>query len=115
MLVSELGVFSSNETFDEIPTTAVKFLLLPVLLGSLSLKRTDVERLHVLRLADAYFRDFVKRCKQYELIDIELPDNQNDEDPSDETKPEKNILPRYSTKKGMPSPEVWKSLALLLA
>ncbi|XP_071522111.1 immunoglobulin-binding protein 1 [Panulirus ornatus] len=111
VLVSELGVFSSNETLEEIPTSAIKFLLLPVLLGSLSLKRTDVERLHVLQLANVYFRDFVKRCKQYEFIDTELPSTEDDEDSSDEAEAEKKSLPKASTKQGMPSPEELQAMA----
>ncbi|XP_042208988.1 immunoglobulin-binding protein 1-like [Homarus americanus] len=105
VLVSELGVFSRNEVLDELPTSSIKFLLLPVLLGSLSVKRTDFNRLEVLRLADIYYRDFVKRCKQYELTDAKLPNDQSEEDDSNEAESDRNNVPKASVKKGMPSPE----------
>ncbi|XP_045614374.1 immunoglobulin-binding protein 1 [Procambarus clarkii] len=107
VLVSELGVFSTNETLDELPTSSIKFLLLPVLLGSLSLKRTDIDRLEVLRLANVYFRDFIIRCRQYKLTDVSLPDDQNDSD----TQSEENVVHKPSSKTAMPTPEELQAMA----
>ncbi|KAK7071243.1 hypothetical protein SK128_015147 [Halocaridina rubra] len=105
VVVSELGVFSSNENLEDLPTSSIKFLLLPVLLGIFTTKRTDLDRLEVLRIASIYFRDFMGRCKQYGITDIELPKTEKvssqDED-EDDKKLTKTIR---APKQGMPTPE----------
>ena len=103
MMVSQVGLFSSNESIDEMPTSSIKFLLLPARLGCLTLQRQYVrtaspencsnsnkqengsssngspgqtpDRATVLKLAKIYFRDFITRCKQYEITSIELPND----------------------------------------
>nr|XP_018899637.1 PREDICTED: immunoglobulin-binding protein 1b [Bemisia tabaci] len=73
-LVSETGMFSSNESISEIATSHIKFLLLPALLGSLALKlTTSGDRTEIVQTAEVYFRDFLQRCKDYGLTDIQLP------------------------------------------
>lgn len=78
-MVSLANIFSSNEHVDEIATTNVKYFLLPVLLAYLSLKITHGDRLELIQMADIYFRDFLKRCKEYSITDIEVEDEKEDE------------------------------------
>lgn len=73
-MVSCAGIFSSNESIDEVPTPNIKFLLLPVLLGTLALKLTSGDRLEIVKTAEMYFRDFLQRCKDYNIKeDLEIP------------------------------------------
>lgn len=112
VLVSEVSLFSPNESIAELSTSSLKFLLLPARLGELTLKRTSLltsgktlqhpessggasnqnteskivpDRLTLLRLANVYFRDFITRCKQYEITTVEITpvdSNHDDERPS---------------------------------
>lgn len=111
VLVSEVGVFSSNETLEELSTNSVKFLLLPVLLGSLTLKRTDIERMEVLRLSNIYFRDYITRCKQYGITDVDLPPEPNNEDQEDEDDEDKKRMAKVPPRKGMPTPQELEAMA----
>ncbi|XP_049799447.1 immunoglobulin-binding protein 1 [Schistocerca nitens] len=80
-LISLAGVFSSNEALEEIATNDIKYLLLPALLGGLALKLCVDDRLEVINTAEVYFRDFLTRCKDYGVIDIEVPQpSQQDDD-----------------------------------
>lgn len=113
VLVSDVGLFSPNENIAELPTSSLKFILLPARLGEITLRRTCLltsdrtlphpepsdcaskpssgngqqvpDRLTLLRLANIYFRDFITRCKQYEITTVEItPEDSNhvDEPPS---------------------------------
>ncbi|XP_075150575.1 immunoglobulin binding protein Tap42 [Haematobia irritans] len=68
-IVSQIGMFSSNEFIDEVPTDSLQYLLLPYFLGKLALKSHKRDREEVLRLAEVYFKDFIQRCQDYELCD----------------------------------------------
>lgn len=72
-LVSLGGLFSSNESVEEVPTSNIKYFLLPALLGTLSLKLCVADRLEVITTAEVYFRDFLQRVKDYGVADIEIP------------------------------------------
>ncbi|KAJ1532325.1 hypothetical protein ONE63_000932 [Megalurothrips usitatus] len=72
-LVSISGLFSSNESIEEVPTSNIKYFLLPALLGTLTLKLCVADRLEVITTAEVYFRDFLQRCKDYGVIDTEIP------------------------------------------
>lgn len=71
-LVSAAGLFSDNETIEETPTTDVKYMLLPFMLGSLALKLTNKgNRLDVVKAAEVYFRDYLQRqveCAYFSYI-----------------------------------------------
>lgn len=77
-LVSSVGMFSRNETFEEIATTDLQYLLLPALLGSLSLKLTTGDRNTIINVADVYFKDFLRRCNDYGLSDYDLKERKED-------------------------------------
>ncbi|XP_063899548.1 immunoglobulin-binding protein 1 [Helicoverpa armigera] len=72
-LVSMTGMFSKNESLDELPTETLQYLLLPALLGSLSLKLCNQPRLDLVNVAEIYFRDYLQRCKDYGVTDLEVP------------------------------------------
>ncbi|XP_072286543.1 immunoglobulin-binding protein 1 [Pyxicephalus adspersus] len=78
-MVTQLDLFSSNEDLDEISSTDLRFLLLPALLGALTLKQTNMsKRLQHLEAARAYFMDFLKRCHRYKVSSFNLPANQGE-------------------------------------
>lgn len=72
-LVSLAGLFSSNENVEEVPTSNIKYFLLPALLGTLSLKLCVADRLEVITTAEVYFRDFLQRVKDYGVADVDIP------------------------------------------
>lgn len=83
-MVSRASMFSANEAIDEVPTSNVKFLLLPVLLGTLALKLTSGDRLEIVKTAGMYFWDFLQRCKDYGIKeDLEIPAFEYSEEPTD--------------------------------
>lgn len=77
-LVSIAGIFSSNEDIEEVATKNIKYFLLPALLGTLSMKLCVEDRFSVIQTAEVYFRDFLKRCTNYAVVDIEIPDSKEE-------------------------------------
>ncbi|XP_071942721.1 immunoglobulin-binding protein 1-like [Antedon mediterranea] len=76
-MVNDLALFSSNEQVDEISTQDLRYLLLPSLLGELTLKVTSGDRLEMLDLGEAYFIDYLKRCKDYSITEEKIPTTDN--------------------------------------
>ncbi|TGZ49470.1 immunoglobulin-binding protein 1b [Temnothorax longispinosus] len=74
-LVSMVDMFSDNETFEEVATENIKYFLLPALLGKLTnqICGTD-DRMHLVKVAEVYFVDFLKRLKVYGLTDVKIPE-----------------------------------------
>lgn len=65
---------SRNEELEEVATADLKFLLLPALLGALTMKQVNLaRRLEQVHIARVYFVDFLKRCKEYNISKFELP------------------------------------------
>ncbi|XP_055354281.1 immunoglobulin-binding protein 1-like [Paramacrobiotus metropolitanus] len=62
--VSILGLFSRNESADEISTADLRYLLLPAYLARLTLKLTDGRKAR-LDAAEIYIVDYLQRCKDY--------------------------------------------------
>ncbi|KAG7199516.1 hypothetical protein KM043_014133 [Ampulex compressa] len=80
-LVSIVDMFSSNESFEEVSTENIKYFLLPALLGTLTTKICGNEdRMHVVKVAEIYFIDFLTRVKAYGLTDIHIPEIKADDD-----------------------------------
>ncbi|XP_044004681.1 immunoglobulin-binding protein 1 [Aphidius gifuensis] len=90
-LVSIADIFSTNESFEEIPTEQIKYYLLPAFLGTLATKLADRDnRMHNVEISEIYFYDFLERVKSYGIVNIELPkrnDNDNKEPTSDTSVP----------------------------
>lgn len=72
-LTSLAGVFSSNESVDEVATENLRLFLLPALLGTLALRLTVSNRIEVVETSDTYFRDFLQRCNDYGISNVEIP------------------------------------------
>lgn len=68
-LVSLADIFSTNESVEEISTNDLQYLLLPALLGFLTLKITSRNRKEVIDVAEIYFKDFLQRTNNYGLSD----------------------------------------------
>lgn len=64
-LVSICGLFSSNESYTELPASNLKYLLLPFFLGQLSQKLCGGSRADIVAVAEVYFKDFLKRTADY--------------------------------------------------
>ncbi|CAH3971069.1 immunoglobulin-binding protein 1 [Pieris brassicae] len=78
-LVSMSGMFSKNEALEELPTETLQYLLLPALLGSLTLKLCNQPRKDIINVAEIYFKDFIQRCKDYGVTDVEIPQTASDD------------------------------------
>ncbi|NWR68663.1 IGBP1 protein, partial [Centropus unirufus] len=73
-MVEQLELFSENEELEEIASADLKYLLLPALLGSLTLKQVDLSRrLEHLESARAHFEHFLRLCQSYRLGSFQLP------------------------------------------
>lgn len=92
VLVSMADMFSENETLDEIPTNNLQYLLLPALLGSLSLKLTSGDRKDIVNCADTYFKDFLKRCNNYGLSNYHFKEEEKEEQPENKNKTEFDLI-----------------------
>lgn len=57
-LVSASAIFSSNESVEELSTESIQYLLLPALLGNLTLKLSDQSRKEVVNISEIYYRYF---------------------------------------------------------
>jgi immunoglobulin-binding protein 1 len=74
-LVSAVDMFSNNENFEEVATENIKYFLLPALLGKLTTKICgNDDRMHLVKVAEIYFVDFLKRLKTYDLTDVKIPE-----------------------------------------
>ncbi|CAF4950127.1 unnamed protein product [Pieris macdunnoughi] len=78
-LVSMSGMFSKNEALEELPTETLQYLLLPALLGTLTLKLCNQPRKDIINVAEIYFKDFIQRCKDYGVTDVEIPQTASDD------------------------------------
>lgn len=91
-LVSMADLFSSNEAIEELSTNDLQYLLLPALLGSLSMKLTSGNRKDIVNCADVYFKDFLKRCNQYSLSNYEFKNEESNNDKSNKEEEKKSEL-----------------------
>ena len=69
-MVSLLDLFSRNETVSEVPTEHLKFFLLPLLLGNFNAKLAEQDRLEIITIVETYFKDFLRRIKDYEIASV---------------------------------------------
>lgn len=67
-MVSKLGLFSSNETKDDVSTTYLKYLLVPFYLGDLTEKIVKEDRIDILKVSRLYFKEFMSICEALELV-----------------------------------------------
>lgn len=82
-MVAQLELFSRNELLEEIATTDLKYILLPALLGGLTMKLTTRDnRLEIVKKSREYFHDFLRRCIEYNVSDFKLPQSLTEPDKS---------------------------------
>ncbi|XVF53386.1 hypothetical protein PTKIN_Ptkin05aG0095200 [Pterospermum kingtungense] len=67
-MISKLGLFSSNETKDDISTTNLKYLLVPFYLAELTEKLAEDDRIQVLKTSEAKLKEFISVCEALELV-----------------------------------------------
>ncbi|KAL3280701.1 hypothetical protein HHI36_003938 [Cryptolaemus montrouzieri] len=87
-LVSLAGIFSTNEGIEELATTDIQYLLLPALLGSLTLKLTSGDRKEIVDIAEIYFKDFLRRTNDYSLSNYKFKEETLEEAIRNENKTE---------------------------
>ncbi|KAL2556256.1 PP2A regulatory subunit TAP46 [Forsythia ovata] len=67
-MIGKLGLFSANETKDDISTTNLKYLLVPYYLGELMEKIAQEDRIKILKASQAKLKEFVSFCEAMELV-----------------------------------------------
>ncbi|KAK8686525.1 hypothetical protein V6N13_125549 [Hibiscus sabdariffa] len=67
-MVNKLGLFSSNETKDDISTANLKYILVPFYLAELTEKLARDERVPILKLSQAKLKEFISFCEAMELV-----------------------------------------------
>ncbi|XP_062440546.1 immunoglobulin-binding protein 1 isoform X2 [Rhea pennata] len=73
-MVAQLDLFSENEDLEEVASADLRYLLLPALLGALTLRQvSQSQRLEHLDSARAHFCRFLRLCKSYGLGRFALP------------------------------------------
>lgn len=71
-MVNYLGLFSPNETLDDVSTQSLKYLLLPAFLGYFTSRMISKPRKEIIQIAEIYFKDFLKRIKSYQVCPVDL-------------------------------------------
>lgn len=81
-MVNRLGLFSDNETIEDVTTQSVKYLLLPALLGYFSSKLVSKPRKEIVEIAEIYFKDFLRRIKSFQVcpVDFNLEEEESEGD-----------------------------------
>ncbi|XP_075502524.1 PP2A regulatory subunit TAP46 [Primulina tabacum] len=67
-MIGKLGLFSSNETKDDISTNNLKYLLVPYYLGELTEKNSQENRIQILKASLAKLKEFISFCEAMELV-----------------------------------------------
>lgn len=67
-MISKLGLFSANETKDDITTTNLKYLLVPFYLVELIEKTETDDRIQILKASLAKLKEFIAFCEVLELL-----------------------------------------------
>lgn len=77
--VNSLGVFSVNESIEEISTENLKYLLLPALLADFTLKNHQHDRIDILETSQTYYKDFITRLNDYQFCNVELYNSEDND------------------------------------
>ncbi|XP_073109214.1 PP2A regulatory subunit TAP46 [Elaeis guineensis] len=67
-MISKLGLFSSNETKDDVSTANLKYLLVPFYLGELTEKVAQDDRIQVLKISQDQLKEYISICEALELV-----------------------------------------------
>ncbi|XP_069857716.1 immunoglobulin-binding protein 1-like isoform X2 [Dipodomys merriami] len=80
-MLSQLDLFSHNEDLEEIASADLKYLMVPALRGSLTLKQVGASRrLDHLQQAREHFLRFLTQCQHYRVADFQLPSVTDDDE-----------------------------------
>ncbi|KAK6926024.1 TAP46-like protein [Dillenia turbinata] len=67
-MIGKLGLFSLNETKEDISSTNLKYLLVPFYLGELMEKIVQDDRVQILKVSQAKLKEFLSMCEAMELV-----------------------------------------------
>lgn len=67
-MISKLGLFSANETRDDISTANLKYILVSYYLAELTEKLTQDDRIQILTSSQAKLKEFISFCEAMELV-----------------------------------------------
>ncbi|XP_061953989.1 PP2A regulatory subunit TAP46-like [Populus nigra] len=67
-MISKLGLFSSNETIEDISTTNLKYILVPFYLAELTENIAQDDRIQILKASQAKLKEFLSFCEVMELV-----------------------------------------------
>lgn len=67
-MISKLGLFSTNETKDDISSTSLKYILVPFYLGELTEKIVQDDRIQVIKVSQDKLKEFISFCEVMELV-----------------------------------------------
>lgn len=67
-MVNKLGLFSSNETKDDISTANLKYILVPFYLAELTEKIAQDDRIQIIKASQAKLKEFISFCEAMELV-----------------------------------------------
>lgn len=67
-MIGQLGLFSLNETKDDITTANLKYVLVPYYLAELTEKIAEDDRIEVLNASQAKLKEFISFCETMELV-----------------------------------------------
>ncbi|KAM0891402.1 hypothetical protein ACQ4PT_026431 [Festuca glaucescens] len=67
-MVSKLGLFSSNETKEDVSTANLKYLLVPYYLGEMTEHVEQEDRIPVLKASQDHLKEFISTCEALELV-----------------------------------------------
>ncbi|XP_050626888.1 immunoglobulin-binding protein 1-like [Macaca thibetana thibetana] len=77
-MLSQLDLFSRNADLEEIASTDLKYLLVPVFQGALTMKQVNPsKRLDHLQWAREHFMNYLTQCHCYHVAEFELPKTKN--------------------------------------
>ncbi|CAM8940463.1 unnamed protein product [Rhodiola kirilowii] len=102
-MVSKLGLFSSNETKEDISTANLKYLLVPFYLAELTEKIQQADRIHIVKESQAKLKEFLSFCDVMELVpkdELEIAEQARSLPPADQRA---RKIARYKRKKAAES------------
>ncbi|KAL5720893.1 PP2A regulatory subunit tap46 [Ranunculus cassubicifolius] len=67
-MISKLGLFSTNETKEDINTAHLKYMLVPYYLAELTEKIEQDDRVQVLKVSQKKLKEFISSCETMELV-----------------------------------------------
>ncbi|KAL4575736.1 hypothetical protein LXL04_011820 [Taraxacum kok-saghyz] len=67
-MISKLGLFSANETKEDISTTNLKYILVPFYVAELTEKTGHDDRIEILKVSQSKIKEFLSFCDAMELV-----------------------------------------------